>query len=541
MPWKPSYPDEVPTLGWFVLDWMSEYLAAPDRAEYEPFEPTREQAQFILNFYAIDPVTGRRKYRRGVISRSKGWGKSPLLGAIAGAEGLAEVVPDGWDADGQPVGKPWATVRTPWIQLAATTEDQARNSWGPLLEMFREGPVIDEYPGIEVYESFVNLPRGRIETITSAAISREGNRPVFCVLDQTESWMPGNGGIKLAATLRRNLGKTGGSSIESPNAFYPGMGSVAEQSAEYYRGILEGRAKDTGLLYDHREAPADTDMMDHDSLLHGLEVAYGDSAESAGGWVNLERLIEEIWDPATHPQDARAFYLCQITHAADAWLSQPEWRACSDPLKVVNEDEAITLGFDGSRHRSRGVTDATALVACRISDGHVWPIQVWEQPEHSKDWWVPTAQVEQVVKETFDEYNVVGFYADPAADWRSFVASWEARYNARLKVRVSRDHPIEFWMGGGNAVKTVRATEQLHSAIIHGNMTHDGSSVLARHMLNARRRTSRSGIQIGKDLPDSPRKIDAAIAAILAWQARLDAIASGVTTQVKKSKRLVRF
>lgn len=74
MPWCPSYPGEFPTLGWYVLDWMRSMLAAPDRAEYEPFEPTREQARFILGFYAIDPSSGRRRYRRGVISRPKGWG-----------------------------------------------------------------------------------------------------------------------------------------------------------------------------------------------------------------------------------------------------------------------------------------------------------------------------------------------------------------------------------------------------------------------------------------------------------------------------------
>jgi hypothetical protein len=71
----------MPTLGWLVLDWMSEMLAAPDRTEYEPLTLTREQAQFILNFYAIDPRSGRRRYRRGVLSRPKGWGKalcSPL-------------------------------------------------------------------------------------------------------------------------------------------------------------------------------------------------------------------------------------------------------------------------------------------------------------------------------------------------------------------------------------------------------------------------------------------------------------------------------
>jgi hypothetical protein len=75
----------LPTLGYVVLDWMSEMLAAPDRTEYEPLVLTREQAQFILNFYAIDPRTGRRRYRRAVLSRPKGWGKarcSPPLPAL---------------------------------------------------------------------------------------------------------------------------------------------------------------------------------------------------------------------------------------------------------------------------------------------------------------------------------------------------------------------------------------------------------------------------------------------------------------------------
>lgn len=84
MPWRPAYPGEVPTLGFVVLDWMTTYLAAPDRSSYEPFIPTREQAQFILNLYALNhravdalghPVA-RRQYRRAVLSRPKGWGKA---------------------------------------------------------------------------------------------------------------------------------------------------------------------------------------------------------------------------------------------------------------------------------------------------------------------------------------------------------------------------------------------------------------------------------------------------------------------------------
>lgn len=451
------------------------------------------------------------------------------------------MVPDGWDADGQPVGRPWVSLRTPWVQLAATSEDQSQNAWAPLLEMLRDGPACDLYPGLEPMNSFVNLPKGRIEPVTAAAVSREGNRPIFAILDQSESWTASNGGVKLAATLRRNLGKTSGSSIESPNAFIPGTGSVAEASAEYWRQIQEGRVRDEGLLYDHREAPADTDLTDRESLLRGLAVAYGESAIPAGGWVDLDRLVAEIWDPATDPQDARAYYLSQITHASDSWLSAPEWAACADPLRVVTDDEPITLGFDGSRHRSRGVTDASALVGCRVADGYVFPIAVWEQPEGARDWWAPTVEIDALVREVLRSRNVVGFYGDPAADWRGFIAGWEAVFGAKLPVKASREHPCEWWMGGQNLTKTVRATDQLHSAVVHQEMAHDGSSVLTRHVLNARRRMSRVGVIIAKDFPDSPRKIDAAAAAVLAWQARLDALAAGVMTRTVKSRKLVRF
>jgi hypothetical protein len=77
VPWRPAEPGEVPTLGFGVLDWITEYLAAPDRVEYEPFVPTREQAQFVLRFYALDPVTGRRKIRRGRAVQAARAGASP--------------------------------------------------------------------------------------------------------------------------------------------------------------------------------------------------------------------------------------------------------------------------------------------------------------------------------------------------------------------------------------------------------------------------------------------------------------------------------
>lgn len=558
MPWIPSTPGEVPTLGYVAIDFMTEYLAAPDRLEYEPFVPYAEQEDFILRWYAINPVTGAWCYRRGLLGRSRGWGKSPLLAALGITEALAPIVPAGWDADGQPVGRPWSDIRTPNVHIAAVSEAQVKNTWDPMLEML-EGPVIDAYPGLEPLGTFVNLPKGKIIQLTSSARTTKGAKPVFAVLDQTEEWVPSNGGPKLAQTIRSNAAKIGGRTLESPNAFTPGEGSVAEDSAAFAKAIADGRTLSSGLLLDHREAPAETDLADRESLVAGLRVAYGDSSghpdgcvlhdpPCAPGHVELEPIIEQIWDPTADVQLNRSDFLNQITHASDSWISRPEWNSRSthvltpDAPLSLQAGDSITLGFDGSRKRKRGVTDATALVACRVSDGLLVPMKVWEQPDGpaGDDWRIPTDEVDTLVRETFATYNVVGFYADPAK-WEGYVAQWEAKYGARLKVQSTRTNPIEWWMVGGRAAMITRALEQFYNAVVDGELVHAGDSTLTAHVLNARRRMKQTGYQIFKAHPDSPDKIDAAIAAVLAWQARIDAVGAGLgTTRKRRAPRRLR-
>lgn len=311
MPWMPiDEEDEFPTLGYDVADWMTAFLLTPDKDEMIPFVPTQEQLDFLVHVYELDPQTGRRLKQRAVLSRPRGWGKSPFLAAICCAEAMGPVLCDGWDAEGQPVGVPWSTRRTPLVQVTATTDDQTANTWDPLLEMLRGSPAEDEY-GIDPMDSFVALRRGRIEKRTSSATSVKGAKAVMAVMDQTETWLPGNGGPKLAKTLRSNADKLGGLTIETPNAFTIGERSVAENTARFYELVKAGKVKkeaSRGLYYDHRQAPLDTDITDRESLIEGLRIAYGDSArdprgcaihdpECEPGWVDLERIADSFWHP----------------------------------------------------------------------------------------------------------------------------------------------------------------------------------------------------------------------------------------------------
>lgn len=576
MPWKPAHPGELPTLGIIAIHWITANCIVPDGpAAGEPLVLTREQVEFILRLYAVDPnfkgppIVGRsfrngRIIRRAVLSRPKGWGKSPLMAALTLFEGLGPAVLDGWDANGRPVGRPWNSLGfKPKAQIVAVSEDQTANTWDPLLDMAREGPVADNYD-IEALDTFINVPRGRIDFTTSSPRSREGFRPVFAVMDQTESWTPEVRGDRLAATIRRNLSKTNGLSIETPNAYVPGENSIAEQSHEAWRQQESGKyPKLKGLLYDHREAPGEVDLGVEKELVHGLRVAYGDSSDHPDGclihtppcqpgWASIDRIKEEIWDLATDESDARRFYLNQVSAAEDAWLAPYEWNACGP---IEDEDgtlawhdgsglddkrpkpgDVITAGFDGSRMRKKGVTDATALIGCRLSDGHIFTIKILEQPPdwpRGKEWEVPRHEVDAAVDHMFATFHVVGFYADPAK-WETHVARWEAKYGRRLKVKASQKHPIEWWMTGARSARIVQMLDQFHSAVLDQLLTHDGSERLTAHVINARRHPTRSGMQIRKEHPDSPKKIDGAVAASLAWQCRLDAIAQGVGRRQKR-------
>ncbi len=561
MPWKPSTPGERPTLGRGVLAWIREYLTVVDGpAVGEPLILTREQAQFVLELYEVDPrfdsgaIVGRtinngRLIRRAVLSRPKGWGKSPLVAALCIVEAFGPVVMDGWNASGKPVGRPWvSTGIKPKVQIVAVSEDQTANTWEPCLDMVRSSPALIAKHKVEPMETFISFPRGRIEAATSAGLSREGFRPVFVAMDQTESWTPTNGGRKLASTIRRNLGKVNGCSVETPNAYLPGEGSVAENSWKTHQAQTEGQLKTSGLLFDHREAPADTDTEDYESLREGLRFAYGESADDNGGWVNLDRIVAEYWDGDTDPQDARRFYLNQITHASDAWVTSPQWGACAALDAVVADGDTITLGFDGSRGRGKGKADATALIGCRVRDGHLFEIgekSVWEPPrreltkrerEETGDqtfWTPPVAEVDAMVALAFRKYNVVGFYADPS-HWTEIVAKWEARYGARLRVKATQREPIAAWPTGKHTA-AILAVSTLGHAIENGVCTHDGSAALTRHVLNARRRATRTGYLLYKAYPESPDKIDAAYAATMAWKGRLDALAAGLGARRKKA------
>lgn len=502
----------IETIGYDVLAWAEEFLAQPDGITAgTPWRWTDTQARVVAWWYAVDPF-GRWLYRRGQIVMPKGSGKSPLAAALCCCELAGPVLYDGRDAEGHAVGRPHPS---PHIQLAAVSEAATGNTMDLVLPMIREGRAAEAVAGLDLGVTRVRTRNGKLEPVTASASSREGQRLTAAIADESHLWMANNQGHRLAAVLRRNLGKMGGRSIELTNAWSPGEDSVAELTSIYADKVAEqaadGRQRvlEEGVLRYHPKAVVRS-LSDLVELRTALERLYRDAP-----WVDVDRIIAEVLDPATHPADARRFYLNEVATADDALVSAHEWDACylDDVLEPGTE---ITLGFDGSKN-----DDATALVALRVSDRFATVIGAMEKPDSAgKGWEVDREYFDGLVANCFAQYRVLGFYSD-VAHFESYVDRWSAEYGSSLRVSASPRSAVGWDMRGRLQLNTM-ATERLVAGIQDGSVRHDGNGLLRRHVLNARRRPNRWGTSFGKERKDSPRKVDGFAALQLADMARAD-------------------
>lgn len=526
-----TLPDGLPeyTLGWGILQWSAKYLKQPDGVNAgDRWLYTDSQARFVLWLYAVDE-DGRWLYRRACLRWSKGRGKSPMLAALCLAELCGPVRFSHWDDDGQAVG-----MATPaaWVQIAATAEWSTVNTMSMVLAMCPKGSRLQIDHGLDPGRTIIHRPGtgSRLEVISASARSAEGNRPTFVVMDETQEWGETNGGHALAETLRRNLGKMRGRSVEACNAHAPGTDSIAEGTYEAWLAQTEGRAVNRDILYDAIEAPPDTSLTDPVSLRAGLEVCYADAP-----WQDLDRIMAEIWDVATPVDKSRRYYLNQIVAAEDSWVSPVNWDALAKPTRVVEPAEEIALFFDGSKSR-----DATALVGCAMSDGHVFTLGVWEPDQNDDDDVVPVVEIELCVARTFAKYRVVGFFAD-VQEWQGqVITDWPRLYGDQLLIWAMKSGkqptPIA-WDMRTRVHEFTLAVETAEVEILDKRFTHDGDSRLARHVYNAKRRPNNWGISIGKETRWSPRKIDAAVCMAGVRMVRRLVLASDEWEKYERRKR----
>lgn len=461
MPWRPTYPGEIPSLGWGILEHASAHLPSPDD-ETRHLRFTDEQALQVVQWYSLDPVTGRPLFRRAIQEQAKGWGKSPWAAVLCIEELTGPVVFDGWDADGQPVGRPWGTKGLPpaLIQIAAVSEDQTENTFGAGLEllMAADGRAAEDLridAGITRWR-LMDRP-GYVDPVTAKAGSREGQRLTFAVLDETHLWRQSNGGYALAATLRRNAAKMRGRTLETSNAPALGDDSVAELSI---KDVAEGKPGILHLARRPKEMPQQ-DWSDERKAAALAEV-YGDSH-----WAPLDRILLDTHDMAW--SDALRFFF-NTPSTGNAKAVDPHlW----EQRRVLRDPPApgtrIGAGFDGSISK-----DSTFLTGC-TEDGWSFPIGQWERPKDApKDWRIPRLEVDAAIERMFATWSVGLLLCDPPF-WRTEIEGWAERYDEERVVMFDTNQPSRF----------AAAVDRWRTGLDEGTHTHSGDEAITRHVLAA--------------------------------------------------------
>lgn len=517
MPWRgPSVQGEVPTLGFEVIDFIQENCVVPDgELTGEPFILSEEQQELIKGMYELRPdaQVDRRKPSRAfthdrgaqLVAPQK-WGKGPLSAAVIIAEACGPVMFDGWDASGEPVGRPWAT---PWIQVAAVSEDQTANIWRALIPMIELSDLHADIP--DTGQTRINFRSGgRVEPVTASARSRLGQRITFAAQDECHDWTVRNGGRKLADTQRRNLAGMGGRFLETGNAWDPAEESVAQNTFE----------KETGV-YKMFLQPGPGSIRNHRERMRVLRHLYGRNP-----WVDPERISSEIDNLLERGEIAQAerFFMNRIVPAEDHVFDVQLWDQLAKPRTQIEERQRIVIGVDGARY-----VDALAIVGTHISSGHQFVIGIWQRPENaSDDYEHPLEEVDGAVVDVFQRYNVWRMYIDPGSQYANIaplMERWQGRWGERQVIEWPMNRPKP----------TCYLVRNYVSAIMTGDLTHDGHPLMREHIANARRRIMNVYDEDGhamyvlqKESPRSAKKIDGAAAGALSWQARGDAIAAGV-------------
>jgi hypothetical protein len=507
--WRgPEYPGEFPSLGWLIGEWIEEHCVIPDGDHLgDPYLLTDEMWAFLAWHYRLRLDADEERwqsawaYRRSQLVRPQKWGKGPLSAAMICAEAVGPARFAGWDADGEPCGRPWPT---PWIQVTATSEDQTDNVYRALRPMIDEGPLADLIP--DTGDTRINVGRGGlIEPVTSSGRARLGQRITFSVQDETHCWVESNGGWKLADTQRRNLSGTGGRAVETTNAWDPSEQSVAQRTAE-------ATARD--VYRDHRQPPRPS-LKNKAERRKALRYAYGDSM-GRGRWVDMDRIDGEAVEIAEKDPGQAIRYYWNIPDAGQgAWIDGEKWDARARPREVP-EGTPVVLALDGS-----DVDDWTAIRA-ETEDGHQFTPTygpdarptIWNPAEWGEQ--VPRLEVRTAVGELFESFRVVRFYIDPPY-WETEADEFAAQYGEKRVIR---------W-------ETYRAT-QMHAACerlltdvvkADGTFSHDGCEITKLHMRNARKAARPSNRYVLRKASPG-QKIDACVTSVIVHEAAGDVTAA---------------
>jgi phage terminase large subunit-like protein len=193
----------------------------------------------------------------------------------------------------------------------------------------------------------------------------------------------------------------------------------------------------------------------------------------------------------------------QWVSTVETWLPAGSWDECAGEVNLTPEDE-IVLGFDGSYNGDASVIVGAVVPKNTDDPVRVFMVKAWEKDlEHDgPEWRVDIGEVEQTVLDFCQKHNVKEIACDPF------------RWQRSMEVLEGYGLPVVAFPQSPQ--RMIKACAGFFDSVAEKRLIHDGDPLLARHIGNTAVKLTPAGPHIKKENPNSPRKIDAAVAAILA-------------------------
>ncbi len=424
------------------------------------------QKDILNDIFTLLP-DGRRKYRRGLLGLPRKNGKS-LLGAGIALFGLFDEI--------------GAEVYT-----VAGDRLQAKIVFGEAARMVQLDPALSAR--LRVFRDAIEMPAtGSVLRALSADSSRqEGLNPSMVVFDEVHVqpddslWSVMN----LGSGARANpliLGiTTAGSKTDSR-----GQDSLAYRLFQYGKRLRSGEESDPSFYFQWFQADEDAPTRSEPAWKQA-NPAYGDFLDPE----DFKSAVRSLPEP-----EFRTKRMNLWVSSATAWLPHGVWETRGVERKI-QPGESVVLGFDGSFSG-----DCTALVAATL-DGFVDVIGLWERPADDDHWRVDIAEVEEAIRAAAKTYNVLEVAADPY------------RWARSLQLLLNDGIPVmEFPQ---SPARMVPATTLFYDAVTQERLTHSGDPRLSRHIENCAVKIDAQGPRLRKEHKNSKRKIDLAVAAVMAY------------------------
>lgn len=524
---KPELETLNPTLGQQVCAFIEDRCVfGPGSLQEQAARLDAEKRMFIYRMYEVypkgHPLEGNRVFERCAVELRKGLAKTEFAAWVAFCElhPEAPVRFDGWDADGNPVGRP---VPSPYIPMMAAAEEQVMElAFGVLTFVIQNSPDAALFDCSK--ERIVRLSRsgtndGVAVPVSNAPNTRDGARTTFQHFDEPHRLsLPRE--KHAHETMLQNLPKR---QMESPWALYTstagnlGQGSIEEDVRAEAEAIAEGKLDNRSFFFFARWAGEQHKELDTvEKRIAAISEATGPVGEWGKG--QFDRIARDYDRVGIDRMYWERVYLNRWRKSGSGAYDMDAVRRLVDS-EPIPHGSFVTVGFDGARRK-----DATALVITEIDSGRQQLVALWERPEEAQEWEIDSSEVDDVFSDLMRDFEVWRAYCDPPY-WVETIAAWSGRWP---------DQVVEWWT---NRQRPAAYMVRAFAEAIEGQQVSfvgPGRDDLVRHIGHAGRRELKILDDEGRPLwilqkqdGQLMNKFDACMAANLSWQARLDALAEG--------------